>query len=90
MPDPKKETVISLNALIRSPKSVPVALAFLVVGLLMVTCTVEWRALFTPLLHLTPDLDDFARGFCIGLGLAFEVSALVALVTHMRAREKKL
>jgi hypothetical protein len=81
---------MSLKSLTQSPKSVPVALALLVVGLLMNTCTVEWRPLFTPLLHLAPDLDDFAHGLCIGLGLSFEISALVVLVLHLKAREKLL
>ena len=65
-------------------KSIPTGLALLVVGLLMITCSTAWQHVFAPILHLSPEMNDFARGFCIGLGLTLEVCALPLLVWSAR------
>ena len=77
-----------LNCLTESKKSLPLALLMLSVGLFSLSCGVAWQHVFAPLLHFSPDRNDFLHGFCIGMGLALDIAALVLLVVIIAIRSK--
>ncbi|MGC9225329.1 MAG: hypothetical protein ACP5E2_15555 [Terracidiphilus sp.] len=76
------------SCLIESKKSLPVALLMLSVGLFSPSCGAAWQHTLGPILHFSPDRSDFFHGFCIGLGLALEIAALVLLVGIIAIRSK--
>ncbi len=73
-----------------SPKPVSTGLALLIVGLMMIVCSTAWQHVFAPMLHLSAGMNDFARGFCIGLGLTLELGALAILARHLPSRDRPL
>ena len=79
---------MQLNCLTESKKSLPAALLMLSVGLLSLSGGVAWQHTFGPMLHLSPDQNDFFHGFCIGLGLALEAAALFLLGCIIGIRSK--
>lgn len=89
-PRTRKDASVPPKTLCDSLKTVPTALALLVVGLLILTCASDWHRFLTPLLHLSRGVDDFTHGFCMGLALIMEIAAVVLLTTQLRSREKEL
>jgi len=77
-----------LNCALDAKKSLPAALLLLSAGLLVLMCGITWQHAFAPLLHLSAGYDDLLHGFCVGLGLTFEVVAVVMLVRINAARAK--
>jgi hypothetical protein len=77
-----------LNCSPNSTKSLPAALLLLSAGLLALPCGIAWQHAFAPLFHLSSGPNDFVRGFCIGLGLALEIIALVMLARTSARRLK--
>lgn len=60
-------------------KRVAAASLLLSVGLLVLSCAIAWQRALAPLVHPGAALDDFFHGFLIGLGLTFEICAVVLL-----------
>jgi hypothetical protein len=75
-----------LNCMQDAKRTKSVGLALLVIGLLTVAAGTSAKQASAALLHLTPQLNDFAHGFCIGLGIALEIGALVVLARCMGSR----
>ncbi len=69
-----------------SKKSLPAALFVLVLGLLLLSCAIGWQHAIGPLLHLSAAMDDFLHGFCLGLALTLEATAVVLLIALTRAQ----
>ena len=61
-------------------KSRSAGLVLLSLGLLLVSCGILWQHALAPMLHLSTAVDDFFHGFSIGLGLTFEMVAVVVLM----------
>jgi len=75
-----------LNCALDSRKILPVALIMFSVGLFVLSCGITWQHTFSPLLRLSTGLDDFFRGFCMGLGIVLEAGAFVMLLQVGRGR----
>jgi hypothetical protein len=74
-----------VNRLCSAKKAVPVGMFCLIAGLLVVNLSA-----FLPRLHVAglaqpSQVGDFLRGFGIGLGIAFEILAIVIMLPAARA-----
>jgi hypothetical protein len=69
-----------------SRKSLPTALAILVVGLMLATCAGLFRQALASAFHLTVNQADFANGFFMGFGLTLEIIALILLSARLPHR----
>jgi hypothetical protein len=58
-------------------KMIPVAMAFIVAGLSLLTIGVTWPRISTPLPHPGTDWNDFFRGVTFGIAIALETFGVV-------------
>jgi hypothetical protein len=73
----------------RSAKArIPVAMALLTVGLMLLGVSVAWSSFSYPLEHLGREWNDFARGFLVGLAIAMEIGALVIALSAVAAAKR--
>ena len=77
-----------LSKLQSSPqKTVPLAMALLTTGLMLLTFGIAWPRLSYPAAHLGHEWNDFLRGFLFGISIVLETWAEVILVVAGRTRE---
>jgi hypothetical protein len=77
-----------LDSLTQAKEIRPTAMLLLAVGLILFSCAIGWQHTLSPLLHLSPDLDDFTHGFCMGLAVTLEAIAVLLLVVQIQQRER--
>ena len=77
-----------LDCFFHSKKSRTTAMFLLSSGLLVLSCGIGWQYAFAPLFHLSAGPNDFFHGFCYGLGLTLETSAVVMLLRINATRLK--
>jgi hypothetical protein len=70
-------------------KTIPVAMALIVVGLSILAIGIAWPHFSPSVPHLGTDWNDFARGFLFGLAIAMEVSGVVIAATAAASASKK-
>jgi len=58
-------------------KMIPVAMAFIVAGLSLLTIGVTWPRISPPLPHPGTDWKDFVRGVICGIAIALETFGVV-------------
>jgi hypothetical protein len=79
-----------LRNLKNSPeKMIPVAMAFIAVGMSILVIGIIWPRFSPSIPHLGTDWNDFARGFIFGLAIALETSGLVLAAIAAAATAKK-
>ncbi len=79
-----------LDKLKNSPeKMIPVAMAFIVVGLSILMIGLAWPTFFPPVVHSGTSWSDFCRGFLFGLAIAMEITGVVLATTAAAAAAKK-
>jgi hypothetical protein len=87
-PYQRKETMI-LRRLENSPeKIIPVAMAFIVVGLSLLTIGITWLRVSPSIPHLGTDWNDFFRGMIFGIAIVLEIAGVV-LATKAAAAKKR-
>jgi hypothetical protein len=80
-----------LGKLAISPaKSVPVAMALLVTGLMLLTLGIAWPRFGFPAVYLGTEWSDFLRGVLYGLSIVLEISAVILAVSAVPAKARKL
>ena len=67
---------------------IPVAMALLAGGLMLMGVSIAWWKSAFSLGHLGPGGNDFARGFLVGLAIVMEVAALVVALSAVAAQKK--
>jgi hypothetical protein len=79
-----------LRNLQKSPeKMIPVAMAFIVVGLSILVIGIAWPG-FSPIVpHTGTDWNDFLRGLMFGIAIAMEIVGVVFAATAAAATIKK-
>jgi hypothetical protein len=78
-----------LDKLKNSPeKMIPVAMAFIVVGLSILMIGLGWPTFFPPVVHSGTNWSDFCRGFLFGLSIALEITG-VAIAASAAAKKRK-
>ncbi len=70
-------------------KLIPVAMAFIAVGMSILVIGIAWPHLSPPVPHNGIDWNDFTRGFMYGLAIAMEVAGVVIAITAATAAAKK-
>jgi MFS superfamily sulfate permease-like transporter len=84
----RKETMI-LRKLENSPeKMIPIAMAFIVVGLSLITIGISWPRISPPLPHAGTDWNDFFRGIIFGIAIVLEIAGVV-IAAKAAARKRK-
>lgn len=79
-----------LHKLRQTPeKMVPVAMALVAVGLLLMVLSAVWTRLGIPLAHMGRDWSDFVRGMLIGVALGLEAGGVVIAAAAATARAGK-
>lgn len=79
-----------LRKLQNSPeKMIPVAMAFIVVGMSILTIGIAWPRFSPPVPHAGTDWNDFFRGLMFGIAIALEVAGVVFAATAAAAALKK-
>lgn len=73
------------SCLDRNKLAVPVAMTFVVVGLVMTVLSLVLPRMVAA--HPGSDSLDFARGFLVGLGIVLEIAGVVSLSVAARARK---
>src|ERR1039458_3763792 len=87
-PYQRKETMI-LRRLENSPeKTIPVAMALIVVGLSLLTIGITWLRVSPSIPHLGTDWNDFFRGMIFGIAIVLEIAGVV-LATKAAAAKKR-
>lgn len=78
-----------LGKLKESPeKMIPAAMAFVAVGMAMLTIGITWPRLLPTLPHNGTDWNDFLRGATYGIAIVFEITGLV-IATSAAAKKRK-
>jgi hypothetical protein len=79
-----------LRNLQNSPeKMIPVAMAFVVVGLSILTIGIAWPRFIPPVAHTGTDWNDFFRGLLFGIAIAMEITGVVIATSAAVARKRK-
>jgi hypothetical protein len=79
-----------LRNLKNSPeKMIPVAMAFIAVGMSILAIGLAWPRFSPSIPHLGTDWNDFFRGFMFGLAIALNTAGLVFAVFAATASAKK-
>jgi hypothetical protein len=79
-----------LRNLQKSPeKMIPVAMAFIVVGMSILIIGITWPRFSPPGPHMGTDWNDFFRGLMFGIAIALEVVGVVFAATAAAAALKK-
>jgi hypothetical protein len=79
-----------LRNLQNSPeKMVPVAMAFVVVGLSILTIGIAWPRFIPPVVHSGTDWNDFFRGLLFGIAIAMEITGVVIATSAAVAKKRK-
>ena len=79
-----------LRNLQKSPeKMIPVAMAFIVVGLSILTIGIAWPRFSPAVSHAGTDWNDFLRGLMFGIAIAMEIVGVVFAATAASAAFKK-
>jgi len=68
-------------------KTIPAAMALIVVGLSLLTIGITWLRVSPSIPRLGPDWNDFFRGMIFGLAIVLEVAGVV-LATKAAAATK--
>jgi len=80
-----------LDKLSSSPaKVVPVAMALLSTGLMLLVIGIVWPQLGFLSAHVGPDASDFLRGLLYGIAITFEITSVVILIKFAAAKPKKV
>lgn len=75
---------------LQSPRvAVPVGMALTVCGLSLNSISLLVGRMAHPLLHSSPEMNDFFRGFLIGIGIALEIGGIVVMLLSMCAGKKR-
>jgi len=78
-----------LRNLQKSPeKMIPVAMAFIVVGMSILAIGITWPRFSPPVPHMGTDWNDFFRGLMFGLAIAMEVVGLVFAATAAELKKR--
>ena len=80
--------------ILRNPKKapekmIPAAMAFIVVGLSLITIGVAWPRISPPLPHAGADWNDFFRGMIFGIAIVLEVAGVVLATRAAAAKNRK-
>jgi uncharacterized membrane protein YidH (DUF202 family) len=67
---------------------IPVAMAFIVVGLSLIMIGISWPRISPPLPHAGTDWNDFFRGVLFGIAIVLEIVGVV-LAAKAAARKRK-
>jgi hypothetical protein len=67
-------------------KSIPVAMMFIAVGMMIIVVATVWHTPILPASRGT-DWNDFLRGFMLGLAIVFEIFGLVLALNAARAKK---
>lgn len=79
-----------LSKLQNSPaKVIPIAMAFVVVGMSMLTIGITWPRFSPPLPHPGTDWSDFFRGVIFGIAIALEICGAVLAATAAASKKRK-
>jgi hypothetical protein len=79
-----------LRKLENSPeKMIPVAMAFIVVGLSLLTIGVTWLRVSPSIPHLGTDWNDFFRGVIFGIAIVLEIAGVVLATKAAAAKNRK-
>jgi hypothetical protein len=79
-----------LRNLQNSPeKMIPVAMAFVVVGLSILTIGIAWPRFIPPVAHSGTDWNDFFRGLLFGIAIAMEITGVVIATSAAVAKKRK-
>ena len=65
-------------------KRIPVAMALVTTGLMILIAGIVWPAHALPIAHSGTDWGDFFRGFVFGFAIVLELSGLVILAAAKR------
>ena len=78
-----------LRNLQKSPeKMIPVAMAFIVVGLSILVIAIAWPRFSPASPHAGTDWNDFLRGLMFGIAIAMEIVGVVFAATAAKASLK--
>jgi len=69
-------------------KMTSVAMAFIAIGLSLVTIGITWSKVSLPLAHAGTDWNDFVRGVFFGVAIVLEIAG-VAIATKAAAAKKR-
>jgi hypothetical protein len=79
-----------LRKLENSPeKMIPVAMAFIVVGLSMTVIGIAWSRIAPSLPHPGTDWNDFFRGVIFGIAIVLEIAGVGLAAKAAAARNRK-
>jgi hypothetical protein len=79
-----------LRNLQNSPeKMIPVAMAFVVVGLSILTIGIAWPRFIPPVTHTGTDWNGFFRGLLFGIAIAMEITGVVIATSAAVAKKRK-
>jgi hypothetical protein len=70
-------------------KMIPVAMALVVTGLMLVVVSTVWYRLPLPVAHMGTDWNDFFRGLLIGIAIALEIGGVVIASAAAAAKRKQ-
>jgi hypothetical protein len=70
-------------------KVIPVAMALLSTGLMLLVFAILWPKSGYLSAHVGPDTSDFLRGLLYGISITFEIASVVILVKFAAAKPKK-
>lgn len=70
-------------------KMIPVAMAFIVVGMSILIIGITWPRFSPPVPHVGTDWNDFLRGLMFGIAIAMEVVGVVFAASAAAAKLKK-
>jgi RsiW-degrading membrane proteinase PrsW (M82 family) len=77
-----------LDKLKNSPeKMIPVAMAFIVVGLSILMIGLAWPTFFPQVVHDGTNWSDFCRGFLFGTAIVLEIAG-IALAAKAAAKKR--
>jgi hypothetical protein len=79
-----------LRSLKNSPeKMIPVAMAFVVVGLSILAIGIAWPRFIPPVVHTGTDWNGFFRGLFFGIAIAMEITGVVLATAAASVAAKK-
>jgi hypothetical protein len=79
-----------LRKLENSPeKTIPTAMALIVVGLSLITIGVTWLRVSPSIPHLGTDWNDFFRGVIFGIAIVLEIAGVVLATKAAAAKNRK-
>ena len=70
-------------------KMIPVAMAFVVVGLSILIIGITWPKFIPPVAHTGTDWNDFFRGLLLGIAIAMEITGVVIATSAAAAKKRK-